>query len=264
MTFDPSSRLTELAAAPSLLIALDFDGVLSPLQNDPSASRTLPRSAAALAVLVKAPATRCALISGRDLAVLRQLADPPPGTLLVGSHGAELDLGTGPRGTHEPTAEEQETLRRLDDVEHRLRGQSAAPWWVERKPLSRVFHSRALTPDQISWLHARLTELTAGLPVRTVKGHDIVEFAVRHATKATGLAAVIDHCLPAAAIYIGDDVTDEDAFAELHRRGEQLQPGIAIKVGQGQTTADARLADPQAVSTFLEGLAAGRVDPRLR
>ena len=44
----PGIALAELARVPTLLVALDFDGVLAPIVQDPSTSRPLPGSAAAV------------------------------------------------------------------------------------------------------------------------------------------------------------------------------------------------------------------------
>ncbi|MBE8146820.1 hypothetical protein IOD13_13510 [Brevibacterium casei] len=93
---DPADvDLRPLAEADDLLVALDFDGVLAPLQDDPSLSRVLPASAEAIARIASLPNTRLALVSGRDVATLRELADPPASAMIVGSHGAEIDLGPG-------------------------------------------------------------------------------------------------------------------------------------------------------------------------
>src|SRR5699024_2101591 len=69
--------LRELSTADSLLIALDFAGVLAPLQDDPQTSRMDPDSAAAIDVLARLPRTRVALVSGRDIATLRRLSAVP-------------------------------------------------------------------------------------------------------------------------------------------------------------------------------------------
>ena len=62
--------------------------IFAPLQDDPSASRVLPDGVVALERLMAAGA-RLALVSGRGLSTLAQLAQVPVGTVLIGSHGAE-------------------------------------------------------------------------------------------------------------------------------------------------------------------------------
>ncbi|MDN5551738.1 MAG: hypothetical protein L0G54_13565, partial [Brevibacterium sp.] len=119
--YTPSDALDlgQLTGADSALIALDFDGVLAPLQDNPELSRMLPESAQAIAGLSILPATRVALVSGRDVTTLRRLADPPVGVWLVGSHGAEVELGSSSvpevsMTSPEVSTEEQQMLTAID------------------------------------------------------------------------------------------------------------------------------------------------------
>ncbi|MDF2846614.1 MAG: trehalose-phosphatase, partial [Oerskovia sp.] len=74
------------------LVALDFDGTLAPLVDDPLAARMTPAARAAvdrLGAALEGTTTRLALVSGRNLADLAACSEPPVGSFLVGSHGAE-------------------------------------------------------------------------------------------------------------------------------------------------------------------------------
>ncbi|MCF2574092.1 trehalose-phosphatase [Brevibacterium sp. UCMA 11754] len=291
--YTPSASLDlgQVTGADSVLIALDFDGVLAPLQDNPDLSRMLPESAQAIVDLSTLPATRVALVSGRDVTTLRRLADPSPGVWLVGSHGAEVDLGSSsPASTPSPgvtmnqpqvSVAEQRMLTAIDahieSFEHDLSsgsgassepgsGSSSEPGSgsvsesgsgsvtevrVERKPFSRTVHTRGLDPEFASALHAHVIAVQAEHPgIRVIEGHDITELAVKTATKGDGLRALIAAGSPAAVLYLGDDVTDEDAFAEL----EGLPTGLSIKVGPAPTRAPWRITDPSAVAELLTRL----------
>lgn len=278
--------LEQVTGAESVLIALDFDGVLAPLQDNPELSRMLPDSAQAIIALNALPATRVALVSGRDVTTLRRLADPPPGVWLVGSHGAEVDLGSpspassssvssSPEMTQpEVSAEEQQMLTAIDahiesfeldlssgsgsDSNVRSGSESAGgspagsvsdtEVRVERKPFSRTVHTRGLDEEFASALHAHVIAVQAEYPgIRVIEGHDITELAVKTATKGDGLQALIAAGSPSAVLYLGDDVTDEDAFAEL----EELSTSLSIKVGPAPTRAPWRITDPSAVAELL-------------
>src|SRR5262245_60270349 len=93
MMSDLQAALDRLAAAPRLLVALDFDGVLAPIVDVPSAARPLPAAASALGVLATLPETTVALVSGRGLADLAAVSGFGTPIRLVGSHGAEFDDG---------------------------------------------------------------------------------------------------------------------------------------------------------------------------
>lgn len=276
-------NLEQITSAESVLIALDFDGVLAPLQDNPELSQMLPESAQAITALNLLPATRVALVSGRDVATLRRLADPPPGVWLVGSHGAEVDLGSpSPEVTTSQTesmmtrpevsAEEQQMLTAIDaHIESFELDVSSGPGSgpqpgsesaggpppgsapdtevrVERKPFSRTVHTRGLDAEFASALHAHVIAVQAEYPaIRVIEGHDITELAVKTATKGDGLRALIAAGSPSAVLYLGDDVTDEDAFAEL----KDLPASLSIKVGPAPTRAPWRITDPHAVAELL-------------
>ena len=72
-SLDPAleSALRELARVPTLLVALDFDGVLAPIVEQPDQARPLPDSLSALRRLVGAQGLHVALVSGRSLSDLR-------------------------------------------------------------------------------------------------------------------------------------------------------------------------------------------------
>jgi trehalose-6-phosphatase len=59
-----------------------------------------------------------------------------------------------------------------------------------------------------------------------------------------------NHCT--ATVFIGDDITDENAFGVLE------DGDVGIKVGPGRTVADARIADPGRVADVLNVLADSR------
>ncbi|SDS14479.1 trehalose 6-phosphatase [Brevibacterium siliguriense] len=267
--------LRDLATADSLLLALDFDGVLAPLQDDPSTSRMVPESAAAIAALARLPHTRVALVSGRDIATLRQLSQAPDGAWLIGSHGAEAELEGGAHGASAPvvrspelTPAEAEMLTaidaHLDAFEHTLPGgHGTSDFLIEAKPYSRTVHTRGIAAEAAAALHGHATEVVEEFPdIRVIEGHDITELAVKQATKGDGIRLLARAGEPTAMGYLGDDVTDEDAFAALDELTDSraLDSGLTLKVGSAQTCASWRIADPTAVAALLDRLAAERTE----
>src|SRR5690606_18762690 len=85
------AELTALAEADWLLVALDFDGTLAPIVEQPNEARMLPEARRAISAILETPDVTVALISGRAIESLKQVADPDPRLILIGSHGAELD-----------------------------------------------------------------------------------------------------------------------------------------------------------------------------
>jgi len=277
---DPADvDLRPLAEADDLLVALDFDGVLAPLQDDPSLSRVLPASAEAIARIASLPNTQLALVSGRDVATLRELADPPASAMIVGSHGAEIDLGPGqdasgtesaatasapdPTEANAVTNDEEELLAAIDDHLAELTTLSDREGFdlrIERKPYSRTVHTRGMAPGLAASLREHVVSVQAEHGgIRVIEGHDITELAVSQATKGTGIRALVAEVHPTAALYLGDDITDEDAFAELAEMRPEVT-GVGIKVGSAPTQAELRIADPDDVATLLTRLADERAE----
>lgn len=247
------------AGAP-VLVASDFDGVLAPLVDDPAQSRPLPRASAALArIAAVGPHAVLALVSGRDLVTLVDLSGPPPGTRLIGSHGAELGRinsgpapGHAPNLTHSPvelTSEQRTQLTALAAGLEQI-ASTAQGAWVEHKPAAAVLHTRLATPEAGEAASARARELGEQIGVRGLTGKNVVEFAVIETTKGIALTALREEINCARVFYMGDDVTDEHAFARL------TPDDFTVRVGPGDTLARFRVPDPDAAAQLLEDLAA--------
>ncbi|ADG73587.1 HAD-superfamily hydrolase, subfamily IIB [Cellulomonas flavigena DSM 20109] len=242
---DLRERLTGLgadAAARPLLVALDFDGTLAPLQDDPAASRILPAGVEVLESLAAVDGVHLALVSGRAMADLHALAQVPPGTYLVGSHGAERARVTQfglDRDVVELTHAQADLLAALGARAAAVaRGRDGV--WVESKPTAVVVHTRLAEPADAEPAEAEAVALGTELGVGTLHGKDVVELSVLPADKGTALQALRHELGAPVVLYAGDDVTDEHAF-------EALDPqDVTVKVGEGGTVARFRVADPQA------------------
>ncbi|MCM0641182.1 trehalose-phosphatase [Cellulomonas wangsupingiae] len=250
---DLRDRLTAVAgdaAARPLLVALDFDGTLAPLQDDPAASRILPAGVGVLADLAGRDGVALALVSGRAMADLHALAEVPAGTYLVGSHGAERARVTQfglDRDVVELTHEQADRLAALGARAAAVaRGRDGV--WVESKPTAVVVHTRLAEPKDAVPAEAEALALGAELGVGTLHGKDVVELTVLPADKGTALQALRRELGAPVVLYAGDDVTDEHAFAALD------PDDLTLKVGPGDTVARYRVADPAAAVAALAHL----------
>lgn len=244
------AALRRIAGTERLLIALDFDGTLAPLVDRPEDARATGRARAAVERLAAADDTRVAIVSGRALGSLREVAEPPQGALLSGSHGVELQLDGG-EVMIELRDSELGELRRLDAILEEVAARADGAW-VERKPTGFALHTRKVSQAaRGSELQREAREQVGrelpGLTTRGGKG--VVEFSVRSSDKGEALTRLRQHAGASAVVYIGDDVTDEDAFATLE--GDDL----GVKVGQGRSLATHRVRSPEDVAELLERLA---------
>ncbi|WP_350349588.1 bifunctional alpha,alpha-trehalose-phosphate synthase (UDP-forming)/trehalose-phosphatase [Agromyces sp. G08B096] len=246
------AAIAHLAGAERLLVALDFDGTLAPLVDRPEDARATDRALEAIRRLAAIEDTRVAIVSGRALDSLGEVADPPTGTLLSGSHGVELKLDTGPIQIDLRDAELAKLDRLNEIVESVASGADGA--WIERKPAGLALHTRRLSAnDGVALQHDAKERVEAellGITVRT--GKAVLEFAVRSSDKGESLNRLRQHVGASVVLYIGDDVTDEDAFAALD--GDD----VGVKVGQGKSLAAHRVRSPEEVAELLERLADAR------
>ncbi|HET9654324.1 MAG TPA: trehalose-phosphatase [Kineosporiaceae bacterium] len=255
-----------LAARPQILVAVDFDGVLAPIVDCPQDARPLPEASAALSRLAGSPGVQVALVSGRTLADLRRLAGPPPSALLVGSHGAQFATGETPAGAGPERDDPEEAVPGLDEAARALLARVTAALerisegspgtFVEHKPAGAVLHTRrAARAVARSATEEALAGPSSWPGVHLTRGKEVVDLSVVDATKGGALDMLRARAGLAprggGVIYLGDDVTDERAFAVLDDdRGD-----VTVKVGEGSTIARHRVADPRAVAHLLARLA---------
>ena len=242
------AALETLAAAPRLIVALDFDGTLAPFADDPSQVGALPGSWAAVLTLQRARDTEVVLVSGRPLDSLAAVTHAPPEMALVGSHGVEwrVDGHAEDALTDDEVARVARVGAALDEVGARFPGVV-----IEHKPAGHGVHTRRVSTEVAAEANAAASAAAheADPDVLERGGKDIVEFAVRHVTKGDAIARLRDLHGADGVFFAGDDVTDEDAFRVLG------DGDVGVKVGEGDTLAGYRVADPAALTGVLKQLA---------
>lgn len=239
MTGELEQALAALAGRRPLLVASDYDGVLAPLVGDPSAAVPQPGAAEALARIAGRPGVTVALVSGRGVADLQEVSGLTGPYRWIGSHGAEFD---GPLPA--------EAAARRDALVAQLRplveGTPGAR--LEVKPAAVAVHVRTVADRAAAAaLLAQVDEQVD--PSLTKKpGKEVLELAVTDADKGSALTRLRTELDAAGVLYLGDDVTDEDVFRTLG--GD----GVSVKIGEGDTAARFRVADPAEAVALLDRL----------
>ena len=233
-----------LARTPHLLVACDYDGTIAPIVDDPSAAPPLPGAIAALRSLAALHNTSVAVISGRSLRDLALMSRLPSEVHLVGSHGSEADAGFASDIPAERIAVLGEVARELERI-----GAVTPGARVEHKPTSVALHVRLAERAQATSAVAEAVRVAAGLRDITVRhGKEVIELAVVHTNKGDALNRIRHVVGATAVLFVGDDITDEDAFATLSG------PDVGVKVGPGDSCAAFRIGDPEAVVHVLAEL----------
>jgi alpha,alpha-trehalase len=235
-------------------VLLDFDGTLSAIVDDPDAATLVEGVADALQML----ATHCdvAVLSGRDLIDIRSRIGLS-GIWYAGSHGFEL---TAPDGTHHQNEIAASVLAVLEHAAAELRDRFAHVRGVrvEHKRFAVAVHYRNAAPGAVREVTATVQTIGQRSGLRFVYGRKVVELrpdiAWDNGKMLQWMLHQIDGSGPVLAIYIGDDLTDEDAFDAVRHDGI----GIISRHGEdGDRPTAARFAldGPAAVREFIERLA---------
>ncbi|MGK0276143.1 MAG: trehalose 6-phosphate phosphatase, partial [Ilumatobacter sp.] len=242
---DPTQLGIEVAGCElPLLIGLDIDGVLAPLVDHADDARLLDGIADVLTRLLTADDVTIAAVSGRAVASMQTFGLPSK-TRLVGSHGMEED-GHPFEQLDKAERARLDQLIKLADAAAVAGGDGA---WVEHKQASIAVHIREADKALGTAALAALAIATQGIDGASAKaGSNVLELFARHASKGAAIERLRNEAGSRTAMFVGDDLTDEEAFAVL---GET---DVTIKVGPATTIAQFRLADPENVREFLNSL----------
>lgn len=219
---DVREALKRFAALESVLVATDYDGVVAPIVDDPSAAIPLPGTVAALESLAELPGVGVALVSGRDRATLGELSGVGEAIMTVGSHGAEWAEGFDGALDAAALSRRDAVLDGLRVVAGRYPGAA-----VEVKPLGAALHVRNVVDPAAASKALEEARRGAGSVdgVHATDGKAVLELTVMETSKGKALNTLRERCTAQAVLYLGDDVTDEKAFDVLDSPGD-----VAIKV----------------------------------
>jgi trehalose-phosphatase len=233
--------IVQIARTPRLLVACDYDGTLAPITANPDEARPLPESVGALRSLAALHETTTAVISGRALRDLATLSRLPSEVHLVGSHGSEFDIGF----IHALDSDARELHRKLEaELEQLVLDVPGVS--LEVKPASIAVHVRRAEHEAGRRVLATVHHGPAlWQGVTTTDGKEVVELAVVKTDKGNALDTLRHQVGATAAIFLGDDVTDEKAFARL------CGPDLGVKVGEGESLAAYRVPDTVDVALVL-------------
>ncbi|MCW4354952.1 trehalose-phosphatase [Hoyosella sp. YIM 151337] len=233
--------LSQIARTPRLLVACDYDGTMAPIVSDPERAYPHMESVRALRTLASLPSTTAAVISGRALRDLATLSRLPAEVHLVGSHGSEFEVGF----VHAISDDARRLLQRIEE-ELRAIADDHPGAAIETKPASVAFHVRnaaeAVAADALDKVCAGPATWDG---VQVTEGKAVIELAVISTDKGQALDILRHQEGASAAVFFGDDVTDEKAFRRLHG------PDVGVKIGGGDSLAQFRVDQTDDVALAL-------------
>jgi trehalose 6-phosphate phosphatase len=228
---DPSGAVTPpppLDAGSAIF--LDVDGTLLEIAPRPELVRVPPELPQMLEQLACQRNGALALISGRTLADLDWLFQPWHGAA-AGGHGAERRRIDGSIVAEQHTEADRIAAAALDRMRPKLATLSDR-WpgaWIEDKGRTLALHYRAI-PEREREIRRAATQLAQreSEALRLIAGKMVLELQPGHRHKGAVIAAFLTEApfRGRQPLFVGDDATDEDGFAEVNRRG-----GVSVRVG---------------------------------
>ena len=234
-----------------IAVFLDYDGTLTPIVDDPAKALIQDSMRDALMGL----SARCAvvIISGRDLKDVQEKVGIDD-MVYAGSHGFDI---AGPKGTRIRFQRGEDFLPLLDAAEGRLEEQlkPVSGAMVERKKYSVAVHYRRVKGDQVQKVEDAVERVIHDNPrLKKTSGKKVFEVQPGidwHKGKAMlWLMEKMDIRGDVVPFYIGDDTTDEDAFASMPEGGI----GIVVMDKPRPTAALCALKNPGQVEQFIRAL----------
>lgn len=247
----------QLRSARHVLLLLDYDGTLTPIVERPELADLPEGVRQLLEALARQRRLILAIISGRALVDIKEKVGIS-GIVYAGNHGLEIE---GPQISFvSPLAEEfKPVLRRLHYQLSQALG-AVKGVLVEDKGLTLSVHYRQVADDkgeEVRSIFERITgDAAVSGKIRITSGKKVYEIrpavawdkgkVVKILMEKRGGGERKSEPLP---IYIGDDLTDEDAFRAIENYGG----GISVFVGGGDSPSSARyfLQSPEEVAKFL-------------
>lgn len=220
------------------LLMLDYDGTLAAIVNDPTEAaphEDVPE-------LLKRLGERYPvyIITGRQVKDLSALLDVPS-LHVMGVHGME----EGPLGGEVTPLVSDEALEALEEARQNLPDVPGVR--VEDKGTAIALHYRSARDEE--GIEGQLRAWVEGLPERLepLWGKKLLEVRPKGYSKGKAVEGLVASHPDTTPLFLGDDTTDEEAFAVIGERG------ISIKVGEGETKARYRLEGIEAVVAYLRG-----------
>jgi trehalose 6-phosphate phosphatase len=241
--------LQQLKTAPSSALLLDYDGTLAPFHVDRNRAFPYPGAISKLEKIAQSGRTKVIIISGRPIVELRALLAPMNNLEMWGTHGMERQL-SNERYSCVPINEEDASALA-----------TAQEWIAATGLLSRAevklggiaIHWRGLSRAEAKAVQSLTldgwTKIAEQSRLKLLQFEAGLELRVSHPDKGDAVASILADLEPRAPVaYLGDDLTDEDAFRIL--KGQGLT--VLVKDTYRETNADTWIRPPQELIDLLE------------
>lgn len=244
-----SAFLDRLAAAPSSVLLLDYDGTLAPFRIERDQAYPYSGVVPLLQSIQQNGRTELIVITGRPIDEVQNLLSPLTGFEIWGAHGLDHLLSDGTR--HQVKLDD--TLQRtLTSAEEWLKRQDMLSL-AELKPGGVAVHWRGLSEQRIEEVRSRTLQGWSSLAeqegMKLLQFEGGLELRVTRPDKGDAIAAILNRIGASTPVaFLGDDLTDEDGFRRLANRGLS----VLVRSEYRETAAQAWLRPPDELIGFLK------------
>jgi trehalose 6-phosphate phosphatase len=256
MLDEVKSAIAGRPAGTRLVFLSDYDGTLAGFHKDPTIPRPTRETQELLCQLAERDDLSFGIVSGRRIADLRTRTQLPSHVYLAGLHGMEIEVGAR-RWQHPDLGDAREAVRalneRLEEVRRRVPGLI-----LEDKHASVAVHVRgvaaAARADALRDADTCAAPWVESGELRRLPGNLVLEFLPNIACHKGDATRWIAEDVAARSgatpwvVFVGDDVTDEDAFLAIDH-------GASVLVGRRESAASYQLGSLADVSALLGWLA---------
>jgi trehalose 6-phosphate phosphatase len=241
--------LQEAGAAKERVLILDYDGTIAPFSAHRLRAVPYPGVPELLRQIMARCSTRLIIASGRAAHELIPLLGMIPPPEIWGTHGAERVYADGRYEEIEVTQDVLETLLKAETGLER----EGLGHLLEVKLAAVAIHWRGLKPAEILNVRTKAYRILEPLAVRSglvlSDFEEGVEIRLRAANKGTAVHGLLSQLPPGVPVaYLGDDITDEDAFRVLNDRGLT----VLVSSKPRFTAAQIAIKPPDELVAFLE------------
>ncbi|MCP4633278.1 MAG: trehalose-phosphatase [candidate division Zixibacteria bacterium] len=246
---DFDSFHNDINSSSNRILFLDYDGTLAPFKVHRDKAKPYPGVRKVLNSIIESERTQVVIISGRWTKELVPLLGLNRNPEIWGSHGWER---LKPDGTYEIAKIDEQALKVLADAD-KITEDMGLEKRCEKKPACLALHWRDLDIKQISDIRKRVREtwskLIFGTGLKIYNFDGGMEIRIPGRNKGDAVRTVLSESgKKTICAYLGDDLTDEDAFKAIKQRGL----GVLVREKFRETTADLWLVPPEELLKFLK------------
>ena len=255
--FDHALHIEEkILNSHSIFLFLDYDGTLVPFKDKPTEVVTPEKIKKIIGQLIKNPKILIIIVTGRTLHDIQKLLNVKK-LSFIALHGLHIKTSNGLQFSWKPANQARSLIKKIKkDMEKELHEKEGA--FLEDKELTIVLHYRLLPANRIQIVQEKFEKIVCthdkNQVLEIINGTKIIEARPKGWNKGTAIEMFLKKYTNKKnilSIYIGDDVTDEDAFQFIGKKGISI---YVTNQSKRKTAAQYYVKNPDEVFIFLQSL----------